>query len=174
MDAGIAEVDEAGFVSMPTVRPKIPAGRYALFSKSGPGVAINLEYLIQVGAVAELILDHGWPANQIEFERGPFDALGLSGDGRVELAVEAKARVAGPDSLQGLLSHWVSATNRPAADLASTSGRKLAELMRLCRSGPITVWLVADSARWPLLATYVDEQLIVRPSQAPTWGRPPT
>lgn len=72
---GIAEVDHAGFVTMPTVKPKMPPGRYALFSKSGSGVSLNLEYLIQVGATAELILDHGWVPHHVEFERGPFDAL---------------------------------------------------------------------------------------------------
>ena len=92
---GIAEVDEAGFVSMPTVKPKVPQGRYALFSKLGAGISLNLEYLIQVGATAELILDHGWVPDQVEFERGPFDALGVSVGGRVLLAVEAKARVSG-------------------------------------------------------------------------------
>ncbi len=34
-----------------------PAGRYAPFSKSGDGVSVNLEYIIQIGATAELILD---------------------------------------------------------------------------------------------------------------------
>ena len=56
-------------------------------------MGLNLEYLIQVGAVAELILDHGWPADSIDFERGEFDALASDHEGRVSLAVEAKARV---------------------------------------------------------------------------------
>ncbi len=70
LDLSVAQVDDAGFVTLPTVRPKRPPGRYALFSKLGPGVGLNLEYLIQVGAMAELLLDHGWPADSIDFERG--------------------------------------------------------------------------------------------------------
>ena len=73
VDLGVAQVDDAGFVTLRTVRPKRPPGRYALFSKLGPGVGLNLEYLIQVGAMAELLLDHGWPADSIDFERGEFE-----------------------------------------------------------------------------------------------------
>ena len=56
--------------------PRLPRGRYSLLGKSGSGVSINLEYLIQIGATAELVLDHGWSSNAIDFERGEFDALG--------------------------------------------------------------------------------------------------
>ena len=87
--------------------------------------------------------------------------------GRVLLAVEAKARVSGPDSLQGLLSHWFTAIGRPDTDLQNTSGRKLSELMRLCRNGPVGLWLVADSARWSLEADHLDDQLVLRLSPQP-------
>jgi hypothetical protein len=40
-------------------------------------VSINLEYLIQIGASAELVLDHGWSPADIDFERGEFDAVGV-------------------------------------------------------------------------------------------------
>ena len=77
IDKGLAQVDDAGYVSLPTVRPKTPPGRYALLGKSGFGVSINLEYLIQIGTTAELVLDHGWTPQAIDFERGEFDAVAV-------------------------------------------------------------------------------------------------
>ncbi len=54
LDSGFIDVGNAGYLILHSVRPKIPRGRYALLSKSGTGVSVNLEYLIQVGANAEL------------------------------------------------------------------------------------------------------------------------
>jgi len=113
VDHGVAHVDAAGYVTLPNVRQKHPHGRYALLSKSGSGVSINLEYLIQIGAAAELILDHEWPAEAIDFERGEFDAVGHDLDGRVALAMEAKARTTGPDSLEKLVRFWIEALRDP-------------------------------------------------------------
>ena len=62
---------------MPRVRSQTPGGRYAVLSKSGAGVSINLEYLIQIGATAELVMDHGRSPADIDFERGEFDAVGV-------------------------------------------------------------------------------------------------
>src|SRR4051812_7520482 len=59
VDSGVADVDEAGYVTLPALRPKTPVGRYAVLSRSGDAVSVNLEYLIHVGATAELVLDHG-------------------------------------------------------------------------------------------------------------------
>lgn len=158
VDHDIAVVDEAGYVSMPTVRPKLPNGRYALLSKSGSGVSINLEYLIQVGATAELILDLDWPSDLIDFERGEFDALALDND-RVVLAMEAKARVNGPDSLERLVASWLTALENPELRPGATnSGRKLRELVRLSDRGPVLIWLVADGARWSLWAHQTTER----------------
>ncbi|RYP84369.1 hypothetical protein EKO23_16175 [Nocardioides guangzhouensis] len=150
--AGIALVDEAGYVTLPTVRQKAPIGRYALFSKSGTGVSVNLEYVIQIGATAELILDHGWPSQQAGFEMGEFDAVTYDPAGRVVLAMEAKARTVGSDSLEKLVRAWMRFAADPAADTNNNAGRKWRELTRLCRDRPVVVWLVADGARWILTA----------------------
>lgn len=152
MDHGIAQVDAAGYVTLQGVRPKRPTGRYALLSKSGAGVSINLEYVVQIGATAELVLDHGWPGNDVDFERGEFDALAYDPGGRPRLAMEAKARATGPDSLAKLVMAWRSLARDADADINSNAGRKWRELSRLCAAGPMTVWLVSDGARWTLLA----------------------
>ena len=152
VDEGFAVVDSAGYVTLPLVQQKKPVGRYALFSKSGAGVSVNLEYVVQVGATAELVIDHGWPPDRVGFERGVFDAVAYDQDGRVALAMEAKARPTGPDSLEKLVRSWVSFAADPTADLANNAGRKWQELDRLAGDGPVVVWLVADQARWSLTA----------------------
>jgi hypothetical protein len=173
VDAGLAHVDDAGFVALPTVRQKAPAGRYSLFSRSGSGVAVNLEYVVQIGATAELVLDHRWLADAIEFERGEFDALG-NRNGRRVLAMEAKVRATGPDSLHGMLSSWLKMLADPSLDRRTKAGRKLDELTRLCSAGPVVVWLVADSARWALSARLIDGVLTLEPAGPPAYspGRP--
>ena len=152
VDHGIAQVDSAGYVTLPGVRTKRPTGRYALLSKSGAGVSINLEYVVQIGATAELVLDHGWPSSDVDFERGEFDALAYDPGGQSRLAMEAKARATGPDSLEKLVMAWRSLAHAAEADINSNAGRKWRELNRLCAAGPMTVWLVSDGARWTLLA----------------------
>lgn len=169
LDQGLVTVDAAGSFALPTVRPTSALGRYSLLSKNGSGVALNLEYLIQVGATAELILDHGWPPEAVGFERGEFDALGHGSDGRVRLAMEAKARASGSDSLEGLLRFWLRALAEPGIDLRNNSGRKLAEVRRLCLDGPVIVWLVAEGARWSLWAEMQDDKVVLSPGPAPTW-----
>lgn len=166
LSAGIAEVDAAGFVTLPTVRQKKPVGRYALFSKSGTGISINLEYIVQVGATAELILDHGWPEDQVGFEQGEFDACAYDADGRVVLAMEAKARAAGSDSLETLVRAWMRFGADPGSALDNNAGRKWVELGRLCTSGPVVVWLVADAARWVLRARSVEGVLTLSPGNS--------
>lgn len=163
VDEGFAVVDRAGYVTLPLVRQKKPVGRYALFSKSGAGVSVNLEYVVQVGATAELVLDHGWPPDRVGFERGEFDAVAYDEDGRVALAMEAKARATGPDSLDKLVRSWVRFAADPTADLASNAGRKWQELGRLASAGQVVVWLVAEQARWSLTARVSGTRLQLRP-----------
>lgn len=169
LDHGLVAVDGAGFSTLPSVRPKKPQGRYAPLGKLGSGVSIHLEYLIQVGATAELVLDHSWPPDALDFERGQFDALGHGPDGRVCLAMEAKARVTGPDSLESMLRFWLRAIADPQLDLMNNSGRKLLELKRLCSSGPVVVWLVAEGARWSLRADDKEGQVELSVGPTPGW-----
>lgn len=167
VSAGIAEVDEAGYVTLPSVRQKTPIGRYALFSKTRSGISVNLEYIIQIGATAELVLDHGWPAAQVGFEQGEFDAVTYDPEGRIVLVMEAKARTTGPDSLDKLVRAWIQFMGHPDADLNNNAGRKWRELTRLCLGGPLTVWLVADKARWTLTARTEARRPRVSPGGAP-------
>ena len=163
VSAGLVVVDEAGYFTLPTVMPKTPVGRYALFSRSGTAMSVNLEYVIQAGATAELVLDQGWPAERVGFERGEFDAIAYDASGRVVLAMEAKARVTGSDSLEQLVRKWIGFAANPDSDLSNNAGRKWRELRSYCSAGPVAVALVADSARWSLAAHLDGGQLILEP-----------
>ncbi len=78
----------------------------------------------------------------IDFERGEFDALASDQHGRVVLAMEAKARVTGPDSLQSMVRVWIEAQRDAPLDLGTNAGRMYRELLRLCEGAPVYVWLV--------------------------------
>ena len=150
LDARALHVDSAGFVTPLTARPKAVGGRYALFSRSGAGAALNTEYLIQLGAVAELTLDYGWPADRLQVERGEFDLIGFADDSGADvvMAAEAKARVRGPDSLEGLLRALEALAGEPAVVAKDNATRKYLELRALAEHRPVVLWLIAAGARW--------------------------
>lgn len=166
VERGVAVVDDCGYVHLPAMRPKTPVGRYALLSKSGDGVSVNLEYLVQIGATGELVLDHGWAPAAVEFERGEFDALVVD-EGRVVVAMEAKARVSGTDGLEQLVKHWLRLLDGRENEWRSNAGRKLRGLQALCNEGPVLVWLVADGARWSIWASSTSGKLSFSPGPTP-------
>ncbi|MFW6197707.1 MAG: hypothetical protein ACOC5B_02470 [Myxococcota bacterium] len=58
-------------------------------------MSLNTEYLIHFGAASEMVERWGWEPSEVIVERGEYDALGEV-DGRVAVAMEAKARIEGP------------------------------------------------------------------------------
>ncbi|MFR0357460.1 hypothetical protein [Streptomyces sediminimaris] len=171
LDARVLHVDSAGFVVPQVFRPKPSGGRYALFSRNGPGVAANLEYLIQMAAAAELVMRHSVAGTDIRFEHGEFDAV-VERDGVPVLAMEAKARVTGPDGLLELLGSLLRLGEAPKAKAAGNHRRKYAALLDMAVSGPLVLWLVADGARWAFDAESVAGALRLTPRTAP--GKPVT
>ena len=163
VETGFIAVSDTGHFAVVGARPKNQGGRYALLSKSGDGAAVNLEYLIQAGAVSELALDHGWPGDALDFERGEFDAFGYGPDGRVILAMEAKCRSRGADSVEKLLREWLSLSRVGAPGAPTNAGRKYAELVRLCEGGTVVVWVVAANVRWAFEASRNGVGLQLRP-----------
>lgn len=115
-------------------------------------MSVNLEYVVQVGAAHELAQELGWSAGEFDFEHGEFDAVGYGKTGSPVLAMEAKARASGQDSLEKLVRSWLEFSRDPTASKDNNAGRKWVELGRLCMHGPVRVWLVADGARWALAA----------------------
>ncbi|MDP9183891.1 MAG: hypothetical protein M3P04_14090 [Actinomycetota bacterium] len=113
---------------------------------------MNLEYIIQLGAVAELA-SLGWPRKRLRVELGEFDAACLDSEGRPEVLMEAKARVAGPDGLASLLRKWLVLGEADAVTRGENAANKYLELLRITEEKPqVEVLLVAAGARWWLTA----------------------
>ncbi|WP_128382015.1 hypothetical protein [Streptomyces cavernae] len=169
LDAGILHVDSAGFVRPQAFRRKPSGGRYALFSRNGAGVAVNLEYLIQLAAAAELISVHHVAGPDICFEQGEFDAV-VEADGVPTLVMEAKARIHGPDGLLGLLASLLRLSEDGQAAAGRNHWRKYKALLDITARGPVVLWLVADGARWPFEAHAADAgvRLVPRPLRPAT------
>lgn len=175
VDAGQLEVDDAGYVTPLACRPKPGGGRYALFSANSsvdvPYVSLNTEYLIQFGAAAELVTCWGWNDEEVRVEVGEFDAV-AEDEGRVVLAMEAKARVDGPDSLGRLFEAFVRFGLEPEPpEPTDNASRKYVELLRLTESGPVILWLVAAGARWAFEARRTDRRIRLEPIPDPSRGR---
>lgn len=165
LDARVLHVDSAGFVVPQAFRRKNSGGRYALFSRSGSGAAVNLEYLIQMAAAAELLMDHGVAGTDISFEQGEFDAVVEHG-GVPVLAMEAKARIEGADGLLALLNSLLRPETNARTRANSNHRRKYAALLDMAVRGPVTLWLVADGARWAFQASVAAGTLQLTPRTA--------
>ncbi len=148
-DAGLVTVEPDGTFWLP--RAGHCSTNLHLIGRSGDAVALHTEYLIQIGAYGELVLDLGWDPADLQFEMGEFDTLGLE-EGRTVLAVEAKARIEGSDSLSALRASFMALQDNPDSDVTGNHRRKWDELVRLLQEGPVEVALVAAGARWAYTA----------------------
>jgi hypothetical protein len=133
-----------------------------LVGRNEDHVALHTEVLVHLGAYAELLLDHDWTPDRLVFD--PFisgAALDLWGfaepprpaqpwwEGRIVFTAEAKARTAGADSLASLARAFDQLQSDPSAVIDPGQLRKWHELVRIVgEHGPVSLLLVADSARW--------------------------
>ena len=163
LDSLQLHVDSAGYVTPLAARRKAAGGRYALCCKSGTGVTVNTEYIIQLGGVGELVTTWQWEPQHLQVEMTEFDIVGYGPDGRVVLAVEAKARVGGSDGLEKLLRSVLAFADEAPPTPTGNAARKYLQLLRFSEPGPVALWLIAAGARWPFLATRNADRLILTP-----------
>jgi hypothetical protein len=153
----------AAFTSV-SARPPLDRnqGNSASIASSTDHVAVHTEVLVHVGAYAELVLDYGWSQDCLAFD--PFTrgaALDLWGfkkpvapgeswwDGTITFVAEAKARVAGPDSLNGLAMAFERLQGDSNVTVHPGHRRKWEGLVTIVgHHGPVELLRVADSARW--------------------------
>lgn len=114
-------------------------GPYNLFSR-GPTPSLNREYLIQLTAFAELVVEHRWPARQVAFEYDALDLAVLDGDKPLVVAEAKRDR----PSLERMLAQFEAATPEHVVAPANTVQRKVAALARL---RPAAFWAVAPGVR---------------------------
>jgi hypothetical protein len=145
--SGLVRVLDDGTFTVPDARACPPA--LHIVGRGRSGVVLHTEYLIQIGALAELVDDHGWSIGDLAFEQGEWDLLGYDGD-RVTLAVEAKARAHRPhqDSLESLSDSFLARSTDGDAPCPANHDRKWRALERWVADCPVDVLLTASGARW--------------------------
>lgn len=144
--AELVDVDVDGTFTLPSLGACPP--ELHLVGRSGRATTLHTEYLVQIGVVAELVEDLGWGRRELAFEQGEWDLLGRR-EGRVQLAVEAKARAAAtdPDGLARLERSLLGLSEVPTRKVPDNHERKWAALREFVESGPVDVLLVASGAR---------------------------
>jgi Family of unknown function (DUF6308) len=154
--AGLVTVeDDGGFRVVGAAEGK---GPYNLFSR-GVRVALNREYLVQIGAFAELVLRHRWPARRVAFEYDAFDLAALAPDGSLVVAGEAKR----DERLLDVMLAQLLSISRPDVEEAITNAaRKAAALVRL---RPEVFWAVAPGVRRAYDVTIHDGVPFLAPRQ---------
>jgi hypothetical protein len=154
LDQRLLHVDSAGYVVPLCAAPKPGQKPYALCCKDGAGVGVNLEYVIQLGVLAELATQHRYPNHQLRMELGEFDAAALNADGSPAVLMEAKARATGgSDTLDRLLLKWLRYADGPTPQRGENAANKYVELNAVAQqNGPVTVLLVAAGAHWWITA----------------------
>jgi hypothetical protein len=163
LSSGLVEIGAAGRFAV--VGAADSKGPYNLFSR-GAAPALNREYLIQVVAFAELVLNHGWIARRVAFEYDALDIVTFNEAGTAVVAVEAKR----DDRLLSRMLEEMSAITPESLAAASTnSTRKVAALARL---RPQVFVAVAPGVRRIFDVTY-DEQVprLVPRDDIPDGGR---
>ena len=130
-------------------RPK-PGGRWSLLSKSRQGGWYNAEYLPQLAAYVDAIVNHGYPKERVLFELPPqslqLDLAIFDDTGRVVVLGEAKREVA-------MLGKLVSAVeNRFGSDAPTDDSKKRGDesrqlAWRLWTIRAPVCWLIAPGER---------------------------
>ncbi len=136
--AGLVEVQSDGVFRLAGSAQN--KGPYNLFSR-GAVPSLNREYLVQIAAFAELVIEHRWPARRVAFEYDALDLATFDDSGRPVVVAEAKRDAA---SLDLMLAEMDAATVRQVAAPANTTQRKIAALSRL---GATVFWAVAPGVR---------------------------
>lgn len=156
-DVGLIDVDDCG--TFRVMGSRTAKGPYNLFS-SGPRPALNREYLIQIAAFTELVLDHGWPSVRTAFEHDALDLATFGTGGRCVVAGEAKAT-------EALLASMITGMGRMGPEQlqapATNAERKVAALVRL---GAPVFWAVAPGVRWTFDVDYAPDVPALTPRTA--------
>ena len=171
VDAGLISIELNGSFQPQACRPKKGGGKYSLFTANRWNddfyISLNTENLIHFGAATELVTCWGWSPDQVEVEVGQFDARAWKND-KVQVAMEAKARVDGPDGLASLLQSilkFAKSDNPPVT--VDNHSNKYVELLRLAEDGPLHLWLVAAGARWSFVATRIGNRIELSEAEGP-------
>jgi hypothetical protein len=182
LDAGIVYVSDSGRCALPSVhRTTAKPTEPCLFSRRPDGSVYLAwrEYITQVGAVASLVLDYGWPVGLVALDPRTleFDVAGFASSGRDALMVVAGETKKTQRELSKLLTQ-MDAAGRSAgvpAQGSSTDGHK--KYRGLLKERPQYFWAVAPGARRAFRVKYAGdsaalEEIADLPSYSATVGVP--
>jgi len=128
----------------------MPSGHWSLLSRSKEGGWYNAEYLPQLAAYVEAVLDLGYPKERVLFELPPaglqLDLAILDDGGRVVVLGEAKRGSAMLDRLrQAVLDRYGAQAPGPETRRRGDEARQLA--WRLWTVRPALLWLIGPGDR---------------------------
>lgn len=148
VEAGVIDVKPDGRFN--TLDRPTPPGRWALLSRSQAGGWFNAEYLPQLAAYVEAILDLGYPPERVLFELPAtslqLDLAILDDEGSVRVLGEAKRSTAALTTLRnGVLDRFSDQAPGPESKRRGDEQRQLA--WRLWTVGPQITWLIGPGHR---------------------------
>ena len=148
LDSGLIEVEPDGRFN--TLDRPTQGGRWALLSRSKDGGWFNAEYLPQIAAYVEAILDLGYPHQRVLFELPArslqLDLAVLDDDGSVRVLGEAKRSTPALSTLmRGAIERFESKMPDVETKRRGDEQRQLA--WRLWTVGPEFTWLIGPGHR---------------------------
>ena len=177
LDAGIVNVTDSGRCTLPSIhRTSAKPTEPCLFSRRHDGSVYLAwrEYITQVGAVASLILDYGWPARLVALDPRTveFDVAGFAAPGGDALMVVAGETKKTRGELSRLLTQ-MGAASRPtgvSGQRSPTDGEK--KYRGLLKERPQYFWAVAPGVRRAFRVKYEgDSAALEEMTDLPAYSR---
>ena len=159
VDAGIVSVTDSGRCTLPSIhRASAKPTEPCLFSQRRDGSVYLAwrEYITQVGAVASLILDYGWPVGLVALDPRTleFDVAGFASSAGGALMIVAGETKKTQAELSRLLAQMDAATRSEVTPgrRALTDGQK--KYRGLVKERPRYFWAVAPGVRKAFRVSY--------------------
>jgi hypothetical protein len=159
VDAGIVRVTDSGRCTLPSIhRASAKPTEPCLFSQRPDGSVYLAwrEYITQVGAVASLVLDYGWPVGLVALDPRTleFDVAGFASSTGGALMIVAGETKKTQTELYRLLAqmHAASRSDFTPGRRAPADGQK--KFRGLLKERPPYFWAVAPGVRKSFRVTY--------------------
>lgn len=148
VESGLVQLELDGRFN--TLDRPTPQGRWALLSRSAEGGCFNAEYVPQIAAYVEAILDLGYPHERVLFELPAkslqLDLAILDDDGSVRVLGEAKRSTPALSTLRrGVVGRF--SDKAPAVEPKRRGDEQRQLAWRLWTVGPEITWLIGPGHR---------------------------
>ena len=167
LDAGILKVSDLGRCSLPSIhrsgrKPTEPC-LFGIRQETHVYLAWR-EYITQVGALASLVLDYGWPTKLVALDprNWEFDVAGFASEAATAFMLVAGETKKTEKELSKLLGELLAASESSLTieRLGSSEGHK--KYRGLLKERSPFFWAVAPGVRWAFAVTHEANAAIVR------------